>query len=192
MIKEVKLKTYDDEYKAFGEVYRDEDENEELVQKQFVVDSLSSADWVMRKIKENKDRSGEIIDYAEEEEIQRLQQFIKKEEAKRDNNIAYLEHLLENYLLQRREEDPNFKLKTVTGTASTRKSTSWDYDDEKLIDFLKKNDMTEFIRVKEEVNKTDFKKAVLVTDSAVVVPETGEVIDGVEVTQEEKLSIRYS
>lgn len=191
MIKEVELKTYDDEYKAFGEVYRDEDENEELVQKQFVVDSLSSADWVMRKIKENKDRSGEIIDYAKEE-IQRLQQFIKKEEARRDNNVAYLEHLLENYLLQRREEDPNFKLKTVTGTASTRKSTSWKYDDEKLIDFLKKNDMTEFIRVKEEVNKTDFKKAVLVTDSAVVVPETGEVIDGVEVTQEEKLSIRFS
>lgn len=191
MIKEVELKTYPDEYKAFGEVYRDEDENEELVQKQFVVDSLSSADWVMRKIKENKDRSGEIIDYAKEE-IQRLQQFIKKEEARRDNNVAYLEHLLENYLLQRREEDPNFKLKTVTGTASTRKSTKWNYDDEKLIDFLKKNDMTEFIRVKEEVNKTDFKKAVLVTDSAVVVAETGEVIDGVDVTQEEKLSIRYS
>ncbi|MFR7348868.1 host-nuclease inhibitor Gam family protein [Peptoniphilus sp.] len=191
MIKEVELKTYDDEYKAFGEVYRDEDENEELVQKQFVVDSLSSADWVMRKIKENKDRSGEIIDYAKEE-IQRLQQFIKKEEARRDNNVAYLEHLLENYLLQRREEDPNFKLKTVTGTASTRKSTSWNYDEDKLIDFLKKNDMTEFIRVKEEVNKTDFKKAVDVIDSVVVIPETGEVIDGVEVTQEEKLSIRFS
>lgn len=191
MIKEVELKTYDDEYKAFGEVYRDEDENEELVQKQFVVDSLSSADWVMRKIKENKDRSGEIIDYAKEE-IQRLQQFIKKEEARRDNNVTYLEHLLENYLLERREEDPNFKLKTVTGTASTRKSTSWNYDDEKLIDFLKKNDMAEFIRVKEEVNKADFKKAVDVIDSIVVIPETGEVIDGVEVTQEEKLSIRFS
>lgn len=191
MIKEVELKTYDDEYKAFGEVYRDEDENEELVQKQFVVDSLSTADWVMRKIKENKDRSGEIIDYAKEE-IQRLQKFIKKEEMKRDNNTAYLEHLLENYLLQRREEDPNFKLKTVTGTASTRKSTSWNYDEDKLIDFLKKNDMTEFIRVKEEVNKTDFKKAAMVTDSGVVVTEAGEVIDGVEVTQEEKLSIRFS
>lgn len=190
MIKEVELKTYDDEYKAFGEVYRDEDENEELVQKQFVVDSLSSADWVMRKIKENKARSGEIIDYATEE-IKRLQQFIKKEEARRDNNIAYLEHLLENYLLQRREEDPNFKLKTVTGTASTRKSTKWNYDEDKLIDFLKKNDMTEFIRVKEEVNKADLKKAVVVTDSVVVVPETGEVIDGVEVTQEEKLSIKF-
>lgn len=191
MIKEVELKTYDDEYKAFGEVYRDEDENEELVQKQFVVDSLSSADWVMRKIKENKDRSGEIIDYAKEE-IQRLQQFIKKEESRRDNNVAYLTQLLENYLLQRREEDPNFKLKTVTGTASTRKSTSWNYDDEKLIDFLKKNDMAEFIRVKEEVNKADFKKAAIVTDSGVVVTEAGEVIDGVEVTQEEKLSIRFS
>ncbi|WP_311564330.1 host-nuclease inhibitor Gam family protein [Peptoniphilus duerdenii] len=191
MIKEVELKTYDDEYKAFGEVYRDEDENEELVQKQFVVDSLSSADWVMRKIKENKDRSGEIIDYAKEE-IQRLQLFIKKEESRRDNNVAYLEHLLENYLLERREEDPNFKLKTVTGTASTRKSTSWNYDDEKLIDFLKKNDMAEFIRVKEEVNKSDFKKAAIVTDSGVVVTEAGEVIDGVEVTQEEKLSIRFS
>lgn len=191
MIKEVELKAYPDEYKAFGEVYRDEDENEELVQKQFVVDSLSSADWAMRKIKENKDRSNEIIDYAKEE-IKRLQQFIKKEELRRDNNVAYLEHLLENYLLQRREEDPNFKLKTVTGTASTRKSTSWNYDEDKLIDFLKKNDMTEFIRVKEEVNKADLKKAVVVTDSVVVVPETGEVIDGVEVTQEEKLSVRFS
>lgn len=191
MIKEVELKTYDDEYKAFGEVYRDEDENEELVQKQFVVDSLSSADWVMRKIKENKDRSGEIIDYAKEE-IQRLQLFIKKEESRRDNNVAYLEHLLENYLLQRREEDPNFKLKTVTGTASIRKSTNWKYDDGKLLEFLNKNDMKQFMRFKVEVNKADFKKAVDVIDSVVVIPETGEVIDGVEVTQEEKLSIRFS
>lgn len=191
MIKEVELKTYDDEYKAFGEVYRDEDENEELVQKQFVVDSLSSADWVMRKIKENKDRSGEIIDYAKEE-IQRLQQFIKKEEARRDNNVAYLEHLLENYLLERREEDPNFKLKTVTGTASIRKSTNWKYDDGKLLEFLNKNDMKQFMRFKVEVNKADFKKAVDVIDSVVVIPETGEVIDGVEVNQEEKLSIRFS
>ena len=191
MIKEVELKTYNDEYKAFGEVYRDEDENEELVQKQFVVDSLSSADWAMRKIKENKDRSGEIIDYAKEE-IQRLQLFIKKEESRRDNNVAYLEYLLENYLLERREDDPNFKLKTVTGTASIRKSTKWKYDDVKLLEFLNKNDMKQFVRVKEEVNKADLKKAVVVTDSVVVVPETGEVIDGVEVTQEEKLSIRFS
>lgn len=191
MIKEVELKNYDCEFMAFGEVYKDEDENDELVQKQFVVDSLSSADWAMRKIKENKDRSGEIIDYAKKE-IQRLQLFIRKEESRRDNNVAYLEHLLENYLLQRREEDPNFKLKTVTGTVSNRKSTIWNYDEEKLIDFLKNNNMAEFIRVKEEVNKTDFKKAAIVTDSGVVVTEAGEVIDGVEVTQEEKLSIRFS
>ena len=108
-----------------------------------------------------------------------------------ENNNQYLQYLIKTYLDKKREEDPKYKITTAIGTVSTRKSTNWKYDDEKLLDFFKKNDMTKFIRVKEEVNKVDFKKEAIVTDSGVVVTEAGEIIDGVEVTQEEKLSIRF-
>lgn len=109
-----------------------------------------------------------------------------------ENNNQYLQYLIKNYLDKKREEDPKYKITTAIGTVSTRKSTNWKYDDEKLLEFFKKNDMTKYIRVKEEVNKVDFKKEAVVTSSgAVVVAETGEVVDGVEVTQEEKLSIRF-
>lgn len=188
MIKEIEL--IDEELKKFGEYYKEENDNDEMVRKQFEIEDLSGVDWALRKIQKNTEALKEIKDYTDNEKM-KYDLFYKRQQEMTENNNQYLQYLIKNFLDKKREEDPKYKITTAIGTVSTRKSTSWKYDDEKLLEFFKKNDMTEFIRIKEEVNKVDFKKAVVVTDSVVVVPETGEVVDGVEVTQEEKLSIRF-
>lgn len=191
MIKEIELKPYDEYLKKFGEYYKEENDNDEVEKKQFEIEDLSGVDWALRKIQKNTEALKEIKDYTDNEKM-KYDLLYKRQQEMTENNNQYLQYLIKNYLDKKREEDPKYKITTAIGTVSTRKSTSWKYDDEKLLEFFKKNDMTEFIRIKEEVNKVDFKKAVVVTDSVVVVPETGEVVDGVEVTQEEKLSIRFS
>ena len=189
MIKEIDL--IDEELKKFGEYYKEENDNDEVVKKQFEIEDLSGVDWALRKIKKNNEKFKEIKEYADNEKM-KYELLIKRQQEMTENNNQYLQNLIKNFLDIKREEDPKYKITTAIGTVSTRNKTNWKYDDEKLLDFFKKNYMTKYIRVKEEVNKDDFKKEAIVTNSgAVVVAETGEVVDGVEVTQEEKLSIRF-
>lgn len=190
MIKEIELKPYDEYLKKFGEFYKEENDNDEVEKKQFEIEDLSGVDWALRKIQKNTERLKEIKDYTDNEKM-KYDLLYKRQQEMIENNNQYLQYLIKNFLDIKREEDPKYKITTAIGTVSTRKSTNWKYDDEKLLDFFKKNDMTKYIRVKEEVNKVDFKKEAIVTDSGVVVTEAGEIVDGVEVTQEEKLSIRF-
>ena len=180
---EVLKNTFDDFYGI--------NENKKDNNGSFVIDNLNSADWALRKVKQNNDTAEERIRYAEEE-IKRLKDFIKDEEKTRDRKNEFLVNELKNYLEERRREDPKFKLKTVTATVSTRKNSSWKYDDDKLINFFKNNDMKNYIRVKEEVDKKEFKKNAIVTDSGAVVTENGEVIEGVEVSSTDTISIRFN
>lgn len=180
------LKLYD-----FVDEVDEEEESVEEKYKGFVVSDLASADWALRKIKQNNARADERIKYAEAE-IEKLKAFIANEKSARDNSNAYLESLLWNYLIEKKVEDDKFKIKTVTGTVSTRKTSKWSYDDEELLKFLKKNEMNDFIRLKEEVNKADLKKAVKVLDSGKVVNSDGEVVEGVTVADSVSLSIKFN
>ena len=188
MIKEIEL--LDDEYKKFGEFYKEENDNDEVEKKQFEIEDLSGVDWALRKIQQNNEKFKEIKEYAEKE-VSKYNLLIKRQQEMTENNNQYLRYLIKNFLDAKRKEDPKYKITTAIGTVSTRNKTNWKYDDEKLLDFFKKNDMTKYIKFKEEVNTVDFKKEAIVTDSGVVVTEAGEIIDGVEVTQEEKLLIRF-
>jgi hypothetical protein len=59
-----------------------------------------------------------------------------------------------------------------------------------LLNSLKKADRDDLIKIKESVDKRELKKQVEVAGNQVVNPETGEVIEGVEVQERgEKFSI---
>lgn len=164
-------------------------DEEEKTDKKFKIVGLASADWCLKEIKKNNDQADERITYAKLE-ILRLQSFIKNTEIERDDANSFLEGRLEDYLLERRQEDPKFKLKTATATVGTRKSTSWKYDDEEVLNFLKENKLTDFIRVKEEVNKADLKKCLVIKGDKVVTDD-GEVVPGIKVEARESLNIRF-
>lgn len=164
-------------------------DEEEKIDKKFKIVGLASADWCLKEIKKNNDQADERITYAKLE-ILRLQSFIKNTEIERDDSNSFLESLLSHYLEERRKEDPKFKLKTATATVGTRKSTSWKYDDEKVLNFLKKNKLNDFIRVEEEVNKADLKKCLAVRNGKAIT-DYGEVVPGIEVEERENLNIRF-
>lgn len=146
----------------------------------FEVNSLSSADWALRKIKELEASIKQNNDFAEAEKI-RLEQWLESENHKYQESIEYFNSLLNHYLQELRKDNPKAKISTPHGTVSTRKNPKqWTYSDDVLAE-LEEKEMFEFIRVKKEVDKKELKKALSVTDDGIVVNSDGEVIKGVSV-----------
>ena len=146
----------------------------------FEVNSLSSADWALRKIKELEADIKQNIDFAESEKI-RLEQWLESENRKYQESIEYFNGLLSHYLQELRKDNPKAKISTPHGTVSTRKNPKqWTYSDDVLAE-LEEKEMFEFIRIKKEVDKKELKKVLSATDDGIVVNSDGEVIKGVTV-----------
>ena len=146
----------------------------------FEVNSLSSADWALRKIKELEANIRQNNDFAGAEKI-RLEQWLESENHKYRESIEYFNGLLSHYLQELRKDNPKAKISTPHGTVSTRKNQKqWTYGDDVLAE-LEEKEMFEFIRIKKEVDKKELKKVLSVTDDGIVVNSDGEVIKGVTV-----------
>lgn len=146
----------------------------------FEVNSLSSADWAIRKIKELEANIKQNNDFAESEKI-RLEQWLESENHKYHESIEYFNGLLSHYLQELRKDNPKAKISTPHGTVSTRKNPKqWTYSDDVLAE-LEEKEMFEFIRIKKEVDKKELKKVLSATDDGIVVNSDGEVIKGVTV-----------
>ena len=146
----------------------------------FEVNSLSSADWALRKIKELEADIKQNNDFAEAEKI-RLEQWLESENRKYQESIEYFNGLLSHYLQELRKDNPKAKISTPHGTVSTRKNPKqWTYSDDVLAE-LEEKEMFEFIRIKKEVDKKELKKVLSATDDGIVVNSDGEVIKGVTV-----------
>ena len=146
----------------------------------FEVNSLSSADWALRKIKELEAGIKQNMDFAESEKI-RLEQWLESENHKYKESIEYFNGLLSHYLQELRKDNPKAKISTPHGTVSTRKNPKqWTYSDDVLAE-LEEKEMFEFIRIKKEVDKKELKKVLSATDDGIVVNSDGEVIKGVTV-----------
>ena len=146
----------------------------------FEVNSLSSADWALRKIKELEANIKQNNDFAEAEKI-RLEQWLESENRKYQESIEYFNGLLSHYLQELRKVNPKAKISTPHGTVSTRKNQKqWTYSDDVLAE-LEEKEMFEFIRIKKEVDKKELKKVLSTTDDGIVVNSDGEVIKGVTV-----------
>ena len=146
----------------------------------FEVNSLSSADWALRKIKELEANIKQNNDFAGAEKI-RLEQWLESENRKYQESIEYFNGLLSHYLQELRKDNPKAKISTPHGTVSTRKNPKqWTYSDDVLAE-LEEKEMFEFIRIKKEVDKKELKKVLSATDDGIVVNSDGEVIKGVTV-----------
>lgn len=155
------------------------------VRESFKVEDLQGANWCFRKLTALQAKKNENNQLADAE-IQRIQAWRDKENKSIDDNIAYFEGLVTEYYRELKQADPKAKLTTPYGKVSSRKTQKWIYNDEKLMEFLKTNGFTDLIKIKEEVNKADLKKVF----KNGVNQTTGEVLDGVEIFEEESISVK--
>ena len=154
--------------------------------------SLEDADWAIKTIRDRERDRDQKLEYAkrEKERIRLFEESVKKSEIE---ETAYLRRCLENYIAEQKEKNPKFKLATLNGSASVRTTKKWTYDDEAVMASLKKDDdLKSYIRIKEEINKAQMKKDFVVTGTGAVATKDGEIIDGITVTLEKSLSLKYT
>lgn len=151
----------------------------------FKVTDLDSANRFFRKIAALNSKIQETKNLAASERL-RINNWEEKENRAAEQSIIYFEAMLKEYFAKLREADPKAKVSTPYGKITSRKSTKWNYSDEtSLLQYLKDND-TSLIRIKEEINKADLKKKY--KDG--INTETGEILPGVEISDEESISIK--
>lgn len=155
------------------------------VKDEFKVTDLQSATWALRKLTAVNEKINEINSVAVEE-ISRINEWAEKEAKSLNNDKEYFEGLLSAYYIEERAKDKKFKLSTPYGKVTSSKRTKYIYEDEQAImDYCNLNEI-DVIRVKEELDKTSFKK--LCKDG--VNQDTGEIVPGVRVEVVESVSVK--
>lgn len=144
----------------------------------------ADADWVIEKIVAVKAelRHKEMIASTK---IEQIQQWLDRERAAAEKEIAYREYLLKEYfeslpesIVQKTKTQKIYKL--PSGTLRLKEQQpEYKRDDEKLLQWVKAN-KPRFIKIKETVDWSGLKELTAVTNGKVIDVQTGEVIDGIE------------
>ena len=151
----------------------------------FSINDLQGATWAFRKLRAIEEKQRELTSIAIEEK-NRIDEWLSKESKSLDDDKAYFEGLLSAYYIEERAKDKKFKLSTPYGKVTSRKTEKYIYEDEQAImDYCNMNEI-DVIRVKEELDKTAFKKIC----KGGVNQETGEVVPGVRVETVESISVK--
>lgn len=164
----------------------DMDQTEDQQSQRFRITDDGCADWALKKIKAEKDERDRIVALAEAE-IARLKDQIERTERRYEQNTAYITSLLSSYF----ETVPHKK--TKTGTESYRllngqlvkkpATVKMQPDDAKLVEWLRAAGREDLIKVETKAMWGELKKQVEIVDTLVMMPETGEVVEGVEVVE---------
>ena len=141
----------------------------------FVIDTDAKAEWALRKIKEARSDRDRWVEWYESK--------IKEITEQTDCNTMNLERMLAEYFAS----VPHKKTKTqesysLPGGKLILKTQNPEYkrDDKTVIEWLKQNNGSEYIKVKEELAWSDLKAKSAVLNGKLF-SEDGEEIPGVEV-----------
>lgn len=136
-----------------------DNEPEQTEKPKFEVHDLSSATWVMRKLRDFDDQDAEVKQVAKEQ-IEDIEKWQQKELDKNESSREYMQGLLSDYLHELRQSDKKAKISTPYGTVSTRKQregVNWP-NDKKLIQSLTDQGLTDFLKPNPKPDKEAIKK----------------------------------
>ena len=158
-----------------------------------LVKNNSDADFYLRqinKLKEQKEEINKFVDQELERQMRLYQQYREDRMRPLDNQIAFYEEALRTFAMNEYAETNKKTIKLPNGTLSIRKQPpKYIYNDEEVLSFLKENNLNDYIRVKEEVNKKDLKKAAKITNNNQMMIDGKEVPGVVVVPQDDKFEV---
>lgn len=130
----------------------------------FKIKDLEAANWAFKKILALEKKQEENKNLAAKE-LDRINNWLKKENEHVETSISYFDHVLAEYFKEEKKKDPKFKLKTPYGKVMSRKQQpEWTIDNKKAIEYLEL-EKPEMIVIEKKYNKTEFKKLVKLIDS---------------------------
>lgn len=152
---------------------------------EFKIENIEQATWALRKLSGITKKENEIKGIAEME-VDRIGKWELTELNKLESSREYFERIISDYYIEQKTIDPKYKLNTPYGKVSTRKNKKWNYINEKeTIQYLKDNNI-KAVKVTESIDKKELKS--LFKDG--INPNTGDIIPGIDIVQEENITIK--
>lgn len=146
----------------------------------------SCADWAINKIARMRADSNRIKALLREK-IERYSELLAAETEKGQKETAYLELKLKEYFDSVPEEKKK-STKTLTKyrlasgeLVAKQKADKYTVDDEKLVVWLEAAGYEDFVKVEKKAKWGELKKQLTNNAGTLVLPDTGEVVDGVTV-----------
>lgn len=170
------------------EEWREDDYTVTEDQEQWEISNDSEAEWLIDKVNEDLIEINRF-ELSLTNKIEILKEKLDKVKKEKENKIARRD----SYLLRYFEEIPD-ELKKKSKTMEKYRLPSGEIikkypapefkrDNEALVKWLKENKMNNYIEVKESAKWADLKKATKTIGSSVILEETGEIIEGIEVIE---------
>lgn len=152
----------------------------------FAITSEGQANFFLRRLEEarnEKDKINNTCDNEINKFNEKVNAFRSKEVRSLENAEAYYSTLLEKYASIALADSKKKSLKLPFGTLAFKTSpVKYIYDDEVLMKYIKDNDLSQFIRVKEEINKKDLKTALIVDKETGSISINDIPVNGVNIT----------
>ena len=144
----------------------------------------SAAEWAVKKIAAERAELERIKALADEQNAQILEK-VAAAERRYENGTNFFSSFLAQYF----ETVPHRKTKTkhsyrlLSGTLTKKiGGVSLKANDEALLQYLKDSGRTDMIQTVEKAKWGEFKKGLEIVDGTVIDKETGEIVEGVEIT----------
>ena len=174
-----------EELRVYDAAEEDDDNN---TAGEWKITNDSEAEWLIDKVNEDLIEINRF-ELSLTNKIEILKERLEKVKKEKENKLTRRD----NYLLRYFEDIPE-ELKKKSKTMEKYRLPSGEIikkypapefkrDNDTLVNWLKENKMNDYIEVKESAKWADLKKATKTIGSSVVLEETGEIIEGIEVIE---------
>lgn len=159
-----------------------------------MIKNKSEADFYIRqinKLRKQKEEINEFVDGEVERQLKMYEEYRQKSLRPLDSQIAFYEEALKTFTLNEFEQTGKKSIKLPNGTIGIKKQQpKYIYNDEEVLNFLRENELNEYIRMKPELNKKDLKKNAMVNSNNELVIN-GQTVPGVVVVpQDDKFEVK--
>ena len=169
----------------YNEIYEADLEEEMRTEEQeFTIDSDEMAEWALKKVlaaKREKDRLTALVD-AERESLDRKQADIDK---RYENDTSYLLFKLSEYFktVEHKETKTQESYQLLSGKLVFKKpAQKLEQDKGALLEWCKEN-APEYVKTEQSVEWGQIKKCMKIVGEQVIYDATGEIVQGVAVTE---------
>ena len=157
-------------------------DQEEYSEINYHVISDSLAEWALKRIKKATEQHDRLVNLAKEE-IAELQAKIQKLDENLERETGYFKMKLYEYFNKEdirkdiKETKTQASYKLLSGSLVFKKPTQkMEPNREKLLEYVKANNMPEFVKTKEDIDWAAYKKECQIVDGKVVNTQTGDLL----------------
>jgi len=153
----------------------------------FTIDTDAKADWAVQVIKQESEDTERLIKIADEK-IEAIEAQKEQLRASLENRTRYLKGLLHQYFMTvpHKETKTQEQYKLLDGSLVFKKpSFKMAPDREKLLAYVKANNLHDFVKIKEDVDWASYKKECEIVGGKVVNVQTGDLLPEDIITVEE-------